>query len=271
METKKKPNVLTTQVGGNHYAKYPIQPVEFIQANKLDFAQGNIVKLVTRFRDKGGAEDLRKIKHYADILLATEYGEDTAPAPTVTTLDTKPDGIYVVFADGKAEKFIGERLISTDAEVTGIAVKQGDRGLIVALRDAANGEDVTLTTREDTTNYYDGYIDTLIDAVADWNGEANTAHLKEIGLNPAIELKEGEHVPSAAEMYLIYTNRKAINAALRFVGGEEIKGLWYLTSTELSATYAWHLYLSNGTLDTWLAKASYKGRVRPVSAFNYNL
>lgn len=37
METKKKPNVLTTQVGGNHYAKYPIQPVEFIQANKLDW------------------------------------------------------------------------------------------------------------------------------------------------------------------------------------------------------------------------------------------
>lgn len=184
---------------------------------------------------------------------------------------TKPDGIYVVFADGKAEKFIGERLISTDAEVTGIAVKQGDRGLIVALRDAANGEDVTLTTREDTTNYYDGYIDTLIDAVADWNGEANTAHLKEIGLNPAIELKEGEHIPSVAEMYLIYTNRKAINAALRFVGGEEIKGLWYLTSTEISAPYAWNLDLSNGGLDYWNTKASIKGRVRPVSAFNYNL
>lgn len=272
METKKKPNVLTTQVGGNHYAKYPIQPVEYIQANKLDFAQGNIVKLVTRFRDKGGAEDLRKIKHYADILLATEYGEDTAPVPTptVTTLDTTPDGVYVVFADGKAEKFIGERLISTDAEVTGIAIKQGDRGLIVALRDAANGEDVALTTRKDTTDY-DGYIDTLIDAVADWNGEANTAHLKEIGLNPAIKLKEGEHIPSVAEMYLIYTNRKAINAALRFVGGEEIKGLWYLTSTEFSATNAWFLHLSDGLLSTWATKASDKGRVRPVSAFNYNL
>ena len=270
MATKEKPNVLTTQVGGNHYAKYPIQPVEFIQANKLDFAQGNIVKLVTRFRDKGGAEDLRKIKHYADILLATEYGEDTAPAPTVTTLDTKPDGIYVVFADGKAEKFIGERLISTDAEVTGIAVKQGNRGIIVALKDAASGKDVTLTVSEDTTDY-DGYIDTFIDAVADWNGKANTDHLREIGLNPAINLKDGEYIPSVGEMYLIYTHRREINAALRHVGGTEIPGIWYLTSTETSATNAWFLHLSDGTLYYWSAKASNKGRVRPVSAFNFNL
>lgn len=270
MATKEKPNVLTTQVGGNHYAKYPIQPVEFIQANKLDFAQGNIVKLVTRFRDKGGAEDLRKIKHYSDILLATEYGEDTAPAPTVTTLDTKPDGIYVVFADGKAEKFIGERLISTDAEVTGIAVKQGDRALTVALTDAADGEDVTLTANKDTTDY-DGYIDTCIDAVADWNGKANTDHLREIGLNPAIKLKDGEYIPSVAELYLIYTHSKEINAALRFVGGDEIPGEWYLTSTEGSATYAWGLYLSSGNLYCWNAKTSGMGRVRPVSAFNYNL
>lgn len=51
------------------------------------------------------------------------------------------NGIYVVYADGKAQKFPGERLISTDAEVTGIAVKQGDRALVVALRDAADGEE----------------------------------------------------------------------------------------------------------------------------------
>lgn len=181
------------------------------------------------------------------------------------------DGVYIITQDGNADKFTGSNLIlDCDNPVIGIGIKQGDRGLIVALRDAANGEDVTLTTREDTTDY-DGYIDTFIDAVADWNGEANTAHLKEIGLNPAIELKEGEHIPSVAEMYLIYTNRKAINAALRFVGGEEIKGLWYLTSTENSATNAWQLYLSYGTLFYWSTKASYKGRVRPVSAFNYNL
>jgi len=198
----------------------------------------------------------------------------TGPLPK-TANNPKPatlaDGVYIITQDGNADKFTGSNLIlDCDNPVIGIGIKQGDRGVIIALRDAANGEDVALTTCEDTTDY-DGYIDSYIDAVADWNGEANTAHLKEIGLNPAIELKEGEHIPSVAEMYLIYTNRKAINAALRFVGGEEIKGLWYLTSTENSAALAWHLTLSNGTLTSWGPKASGKGRVRPVSAFNYNL
>lgn len=193
----------------------------------------------------------------------------TANNPEPATL---ADGVYIITQDGNADKFTGSNLIlDCDNPVIGIGIKQGDRGVIIALRDAANGEDVALTTCEDTTNYYDGYIDNYIDAVADWNGEANTAHLKEIGLNPAIELKEGEHIPSVAEMYLIYTNRKAINAALRFVGGEEIKGLWYLTSTEYSATDAWLLYLSSGRLYYWNPKASDKGRVRPVSAFNFNL
>lgn len=195
----------------------------------------------------------------------------TGPLPkTANNLEppTLTDGIYVVYADGKVQKFPGERLIGTDAEVTGIAIKQGEHALTVALRDAADSEDVTLTANEDTTDY-DGYIDTYIDAVADWNGEANTVHLKEIGLNLAIKLKDGQYIPSVAEMYLIYTNRKAINAALKFVGGEEVKGLWYLTSTELSTPYAWFLTLSNGYLG-WNTKASSKGRVRPVSAFNFN-
>lgn len=128
---------------------------------------------------------------------------------------------------------------------------------------------MALTTRKDTTNY-DGYIPEYIDAVADWNGKANTAHLREIDLNPAIALNDGEYIPSVGEMYLIYTHRREINAALRHVGGMEIADAWYWTSTETSATNAWRLNLSNGTLASWYAKASNKNRVRPVSAFNFN-
>ena len=265
-----KPKVLQTQIGGDHYAKYPIQPIEYIHANKLDFEQGNIVKLITRFRNKNGAQDLHKIKHYADILLALEYGEDTAENTTVVRLDRTPaDGVYLVMRDGLCDKFTGTNLIlDCDNPVIGIGIKQGDRGVIVALKDVADGDDVTLTTREDTTNY-DGYIPERIDAVADWNGEANTAHLREIGLNPAIALKDGEYIPSVGEMYLIYTHRREINAALRHVGGMEIADEWYLTSTERSAAHAWGLFLGTGALDG-TTKASYKYRVRPVSAFNFN-
>ena len=271
METK--PRVLQTQVGGDHYAKYPIQPIEYIHANKLDFEQGNIVKLITRFRDKGGAQDLRKIKQYADILLALEYGEDTTPEPTGTVLDTAPaDGVYLVMRDGLCDKFTGTNLIlDCDNPVICIGVKQGDRAVVVALTDAAGGKGITLTANEDTTDYddYDGYITKYIDAVADWSGKANTDHLRKIGLNPAINLKDGEYIPSVGEMYLIYTHRKEINAALRHVGGQEILGEWYWTSTEISAAYAWCLYLIDGNLD-WHTKAHAKDRVRSVSAFNFN-
>ena len=179
------------------------------------------------------------------------------------------DGVYIVTKDGRADKFTGTNLIlDCDNPVIGIGVKQGDRAVVVALTDAADGDDVTLTAHEDNTDY-DGYIDTRIDAVADWNGKANTDHLREIGLNPAINLKDGEYIPSVGEMYLIYTHRKEINAALRHVGGEEIEPLWYWTSTEYSATNAWTLTLTTGYL-TNTTKASNKLRVRPVSAFNFN-
>ena len=60
------------QVGGDHYSKYAIQPTEYIIKNKLNFCEGNVVKYVTRWRDKGGVDDLRKAKHYIDMLIETE-------------------------------------------------------------------------------------------------------------------------------------------------------------------------------------------------------
>lgn len=63
------------QVGGSHYQKNKIQPIEYIHANGLDFFQGNVVKYITRFRDKNGIQDLEKIKHYCDLLIQLEYGD----------------------------------------------------------------------------------------------------------------------------------------------------------------------------------------------------
>lgn len=68
-------DALASQVGGDHYRKLAIQPINYIHANKLDFLQGNIVKYATRHKDKGGAEDVRKIIHYARLILELEYGE----------------------------------------------------------------------------------------------------------------------------------------------------------------------------------------------------
>ena len=65
-------SALDKQVGGAHYKDRKIQPVEFIHANALGYFEGNVVKYVSRWRDKGGIQDLQKARHYLDKLLEVE-------------------------------------------------------------------------------------------------------------------------------------------------------------------------------------------------------
>jgi hypothetical protein len=60
---------LKKQIGGNHYKKYKIQPIEFILKNNIGFCEANIIKYVLRFKEKGGAEDLLKAQHYIELLI----------------------------------------------------------------------------------------------------------------------------------------------------------------------------------------------------------
>lgn len=63
---------LDVQVGGGHYKGLAIQPVEFIHKNGIGFCEGNAIKYLVRWRDKGGVEDLKKAKHYIDLLIDME-------------------------------------------------------------------------------------------------------------------------------------------------------------------------------------------------------
>ena len=65
---------LDTQVGGGHYKDLAIQPIEYTIKNNLSFLQGNVIKYITRYKDKNGVEDLKKVKHYVDFILEFEYG-----------------------------------------------------------------------------------------------------------------------------------------------------------------------------------------------------
>ena len=60
----------TKQVGGNHY-QTTIQPWDYIIANNLGYLEGNVVKYVSRWKDKGGVQDLEKARHYLDKLIET--------------------------------------------------------------------------------------------------------------------------------------------------------------------------------------------------------
>jgi len=68
-------SALETQVGGDHYKKYRIQPIEYIHLNEMGFIEGCIVKYITRYKDKGGIEDLKKIIHNCQLLIKLQYGE----------------------------------------------------------------------------------------------------------------------------------------------------------------------------------------------------
>ena len=71
-KVREKNNAMTTQVGGNHYSKMKIQPTEYILENEIPFCEGNIIKYISRWRNKNGIEDLKKVIHYAQILIANE-------------------------------------------------------------------------------------------------------------------------------------------------------------------------------------------------------
>ena len=61
-----------SQVGGTHYKNNAVQPWDYIIANDLPYLEGNIVKYITRWRKKGGIDDLRKVLHYTQKLIEVE-------------------------------------------------------------------------------------------------------------------------------------------------------------------------------------------------------
>lgn len=63
---------LKIQVAGDHYKNFKIQPIEYIHANALGFCEGSVVKYVTRWRTKGGLTDLKKARHFIDLLIELE-------------------------------------------------------------------------------------------------------------------------------------------------------------------------------------------------------
>ena len=77
-------NPYDKQVGGDHYSKMKIQPAEFVNKNKMLFAEGNAIKYICRHINKGGKQDLEKAKHYIDMIIERDYGDETEKSNTFT-------------------------------------------------------------------------------------------------------------------------------------------------------------------------------------------
>ena len=135
------------------------------------------------------------------------------PGEVLTT-----DGVYYLYEDGTSEMFDYQKRSAPTKTVQRIGVVMGRHALAVNLEDYPERP---LTNQKDRGNY-SGYISEYDDAIADWNGKANTEHIKSIGTG--IELKDDEWIPSVAELYLIYLNKRSINAAIELSGGSRTRG-----------------------------------------------
>ena len=62
------------QFGGSHYKTLAIQPWDYIIQNNLGFLEGNVIKYVTRWKDKEGVQDLKKARHFLDKLIEVNGG-----------------------------------------------------------------------------------------------------------------------------------------------------------------------------------------------------
>lgn len=152
------------------------------------------------------------------------------------------DSVYYVLEGGHLTSTDDPKSIAD--KVIGVAVKMGDKIATVALHDAADGEEVTLTADE-SSGTPEFYHSDFFDAITDWDGEANTKDYGE-ALNPKIDLKEEQYIPSLAQLHLILLNIKEVNKALEAVGGSPMRKEWYWSSTEYSASSSWYVYFYSG-------------------------
>ena len=170
------------------------------------------------------------------------------------------DGVYLIGIDGTPVLFTGQTLTGKEKSLYNrVGVKLGSKSLAIAMYDTCDDE-TTLTTQKGGTRFITDYHE----AVADWNGEANTEDIRNILSDTAL-VEDGKHIPALGELYFILLHIREINAALKAIDGQLLKG-WYWSSTQYSAHNAWHLYLNDGFANL-SAKAAYEGRVRAVSAF----
>lgn len=72
-----------TQIGGTHYASKTIQPWDVLESWQspeafIGFLEGNALKYLSRWRQKGGVQDLAKCQHYLAKLIEVASQQEQA-------------------------------------------------------------------------------------------------------------------------------------------------------------------------------------------------
>ena len=82
------PRANDRQVGGAHYKAHRYETWDVILDWNLGYLDGNAVKYLSRWRLKGGLQDLKKARHYIDKLIETvEAAQANGSVPDVAVHD----------------------------------------------------------------------------------------------------------------------------------------------------------------------------------------
>ena len=64
--------LMGNNISPSYYQKGSIEVTDYITSNEMSFIEGNIIKYVTRYKEKSGIQDLRKARWYLDKLIQTQ-------------------------------------------------------------------------------------------------------------------------------------------------------------------------------------------------------
>jgi hypothetical protein len=73
------------QIGGSPYKDMIMQPSEFINKNRLPFAEGSAIKYICRHAAKGKEQDIEKAIHYLEMILERDYEDRNQLTSKVTS------------------------------------------------------------------------------------------------------------------------------------------------------------------------------------------
>lgn len=200
------------------------------------------------------AKDVEQAQEYYNFIMSGE----SKYAKVGPIRERMEDGVYLIYSD-RHEKFNG----NNDKDgVKYIGVVHDGHPIAVGLNELGENR---LPYNGDLEKDDWQYVKGEVFAMNDFNGKANTEHLKRHG-DFDFELKDGEWLPSVGELAMVVLFKDEVNKALKYVGGDEFLDDWYWASTEYNANLAWGINFNNASLLNY-SKASNYYRCRPVAAF----
>jgi len=195
--------------------------------------------------------NVEKAREFYDFIMDTKI-------PVINVNCQCEDGIYICYKGGERQLYDGN---NPTERVDHIGIKVGTH--MVGLCFNSQGERELPYNSDLDKDDFD-YKRHELHALDDFNGKANTEHLKRHG-EFDFDLADDEWIPSLGELAIICKNKEKINEALAYVGGDGLVDVWYWSSTEYNANHAWGVFFSNGSVYGGNKSKSYV--VRPVCEF----